>query len=112
MLSIASARRRRLTRSRTWLSKLWAFLNTTAGATLLTVVLGGLIVKWAVVNFESTARERELAVASAQEAAKLRAQLRVELFRERDRDSRSAFRVIGALVTAAEDLMRTEEKAW
>lgn len=65
MATIGGPRKRRV-RYRTWLEKIWSFLNSALGTTLLVTVIGGYVIRGAVIRLESAQREGELAVAAAE----------------------------------------------
>jgi hypothetical protein len=97
-------RRRRLVYLRT--------VERILNSNVLVVVLGGMIVQSVAVQHQSAAKERELAVTAAQERARLSVEWRRDTLHERDQASRRAFETVSKMVTAAEDVMGIEEKAW
>lgn len=101
----AHAKRRR---RRVYLRAVERILNSN----VFVVVLGGVIVQWVATQHQSAAKERELAVTAAQERARLSVEWRRDTLHERDEASRRAFETVSKMVTAAEDVMGIEEKAW
>lgn len=86
----------------------WDVLNSK----VVVVVLGGLVLQLLAAGVHTATRERELAVAAAQERERMSVELRKEILHDRDQSARMPFETASKLVTASEDLMRVDEKAW
>ena len=80
----------------------WKWLNTPLGTTLITVVVGGVLLQAVIFVAQQVARANELALAERREQQRLLFELRRDYLREQDKAAGEAHRLIGRVVTASE----------